>query len=174
MNTEALKVLRERRSIRKYKAEQITDQELDAVLEAGTYAPSGKNSQPCIIVAVQNKDDLATLRKLNAKVWGRDVDPYYASPTILIVLADSSVPTYQQDGCAVTTYLLAAAHAAGLGSCWINRERQMFEMEEGKALLKKWGIPEGYVGISGCSLGYIDGENPQAAPRKAKAIVRVK
>lgn len=174
MNTEALKVLRERRSIRKYKPEQISDAELNAVLEAGTYAPSGKNKQPATIIAVQNKEDIAVLKKLNATFFGKDIDTYYGSPTILLVLADPSTPTYVEDGSAVITYLLAAAHAVGLGACWINRERQMFETAEGKALLKKWGVPENLVGVAGCSLGYIDGENPKPHPRKENYIVRVK
>lgn len=174
MNTEALKVLRERRSVRKYKPEQITDTELSAVLEAGTYAPSAKNKQAATIIAVQNKEDIAVLRKLNAEALGNDIDPYYASPTILLVLADPSVPTYVEDGSAVITYLLVAAHAAGLGACWINRERQMFETAEGKALLKKWGVAENLVGVAGCSLGYIEGENPKPHPRKENYIFRVK
>lgn len=173
MNTEALNVLRERRSIRKYKPEQITDEELNTVLEAGTYAPSGKNRQIALIVAVQNAEDLAVLRKLNAEIWEKNADPYYGAPTILLVLSDPSVHTCVEDGCAVITYLLTAAHAAGLGACWINRERQMFERPEGKALLKKWGIPEHYVGVAGCSLGYIDGENPKPRPRKEGYIIRV-
>lgn len=173
MNTEALTVLRERRSIRKYKPEQITDAELNAVLEAGTYAPSAKNKQAATIVAVRNKEDLAVLRKMNAEILGIDKDPYYGAPTILLVLADPEVPTYREDGSAVMTYLLAAAHAAGLGACWINREKQMFEAAEGKALLKKWGLSESLVGVAGCSLGYIDGENPKPLTRKEGYIVRV-
>ncbi|CAK7072210.1 MAG: hypothetical protein DELT_01927 [Desulfovibrio sp.] len=174
MNTEALKILRERRSIRKYKNQQVSDEDLNAVLEAGTYAPTAKNKQAATIVAVQNAEDLAVIRKLNAQVWGKDIDPYYGSPTILLVLADPEVPTYVEDGSAVITYLLVAAHAVGLGACWINREREMFETAEGKALLKKWGLSENLVGVAGCSLGYIEGENPKPYPRKEKYIIHVK
>lgn len=174
MNTEALTVLKERRSIRKFKPQQITDAELEAVLDAGTYAPSGKGRQPCVIVAVQNTDDIARLSRMNAAVWGRDIDPYYGAPTILLVLSSTASDTPVEDGCAVITYLLAAAHAAGLGACWINRERQMFDSEEGKALLKKWGVLGDYTGIAGCSLGYIEGDNPKPAARKEGCIVRVK
>lgn len=174
MNTEALKVLKERRSVRRFKPQQITDAELDAVLEAGTYAPSGKGKQPCIIIAVQNKDDIARLSKMNAAVWGRDMDPYYGAPTILLVLSDTESSTPVEDGSAVITYLTVAAAAVGLGSCWVNRERQMFESEEGKALLKKWGVTGEYVGVAACSLGYIEGENPKAVKRKDGYVVRVK
>ena len=173
MRTEALTTLKERRSIRKFKPQQVSDAELNAVLDAGTYAPNGMGKQPCIIVAVQNEGDLAQLRKMNAAVLGKDMDPYYGAPTILLVLCDTSSPTPVESGSAVMTYLLAAAHAVGLGACWIHRERQMFDSPEGKALLKKWGITGDYVGVGGCALGYIDGGNPQAAPRKEGYIIRV-
>ncbi len=175
MNTEALKVLKERRSIRKFKKQQITDAELDAVLEAGAYAPSGKNRQPCIVIAVQNKDDIATL--MNAAFRDKDVDrntdPYYGAPTILLVLCDTKSTTPVEDGCATITYLTVAAAAVGLGACWINRERQMFDSAEGKALLQKWGVTGDYVGVAACALGYIEGENPKAPKRKNGYIVRV-
>lgn len=174
MKTETLEVLKERRSIRKFKPEQITDAELEAVLEAGTYAPSGKNRQPCIIIAVQNKDDIAALSTMNAAIWGKDKDPYYGAPTILLVLSDTNTTTPVEDGSAVTTYLTVAAAAAGLGTCWVNRERQMFDSEEGKALLRKWGVTGEYVGIAACSLGYIDGENPKALKRKDGYTIRVR
>lgn len=173
MNNEALKVLKERRSIRKFQPRQIRDEDLNAVLEAGTYAPSGMGKQPCIIVAVQNKDDIARLSKMNASVMGKDADPYYGAPTILLVLCDTASTTPVESGSAVMTYLLAAAHSAGLGACWVHREKQMFESEEGKNLLKKWGITGEYIGIGGCALGYVDGELPEAAPRKGGYIIRV-
>lgn len=174
MIKEALTVLKERRSIRKFKPQQITDEELNAVLEAGTYAPTGKNKQPVVIVAVQNKDDIAQLSRMNATIMGAGIDPYYGAPTILIVLCKPESSTPVEDGSAVTTYLLTAAQAVGLGGCWINRERQMFESDEGKALLQKWGLTGEYIGISACSIGYIEGENPKAPARKEGLIVRVK
>lgn len=174
MNKGVLKALKERRSTRKFKPEQISDEELNAVLEAGIYAPSGRGKQACIVIAVQNKDDIAQLSKMNAAIMGQDGEPYYGAPTILLVLCDASSPTIVENGGAVQTYLLAAAHAAGLGSCWIHRERQMFDSPEGKALLKKWGVNGDYVGVAGCAVGYIDGEAPDPAPRKEGYIIRVK
>ncbi len=174
MNSGALKLLHERRSIRKFKPQQIRDEELQAVLEAGTYAPNGMGKQPCIIIAVQNKEDINLLKKMNAGAMGKDTDPYYGAPTILLVLCDIVSPTPVESGSAVITYLLAAAHAAGLGGCWIHRERQMFDSLDGKALLKKWGVRGEYVGVAGCALGYIEGENPDPAPRKEGYIIHVK
>lgn len=174
MNTDALNALKKRRSIRSYKPEQITEAELNAVLEAGTYAPSGMGKQSAIIIAVQNKDAIKQLSAMNAAVIGKDIDPYYGAPTVLLVLTAASSATPVEDGSAVMTYLLAAAGAAGLGSCWIHRERQMFESPEGKALLQKWGVSGEYVGVAACALGYAAGETPQPAPRKEGYVIRVK
>ncbi|MDR0828013.1 MAG: nitroreductase family protein [Desulfovibrio sp.] len=165
--SETVKVLKSRRSIRSFQDKQVSDTDLRAVLEAGTYAPSGKGAQSCIIIAVQNKEDIAALTRMNAAVMGTSNDPYYGAPTILLILADRSAATPVEDGSAVTTYLLLAAEALGLGACWINRERQMFDSEEGKALLKKWGVKGEYMGVAACSLGYAAGEMKAPAARKA-------
>ena len=92
MNQEALKVLEERRSCRAYKPEQITEEELQAVLKAGTYAPTGMGRQSPIIVAVQDKEIIAALSKQNAAIMGKpDMDPFYGAPTVLIVLANKQI-----------------------------------------------------------------------------------
>lgn len=158
-----------RRSVRRYKAEQITREELDTVLEAGVYAPTAMNRQSPIIVAVQNAEDINTLSKLNAAVMGASHDPFYGAPTVLVVLADASNANAVPDGSLVMGNLMNAAHAIGLGSCWINRAREVFDGDEGKALLKKWGIEGDYIGIGNCILGYPD-EAPEAKPRKADYV----
>lgn len=175
MNLEALKVLRERRSCRSYKNEQIADAELEAVLEAGTYAPTGRGAQSPVIVAVQDRETIGRLRRMNAAIMGNpDADPFYGAPTVLVVLADKSLPTHVYDGACVMCNLLNAAHAAGLDACWINRAREEFDSEEGKALLKQWGIEGDYEGIGHCILGYRSGELQSAAERKADYVIRVK
>lgn len=87
MENEVLKAIKERRSIRRYKADQITDEELKTVLEAGTWAATGHGSQEPFIIAVQNPETCAQLRQMNAKAMGVESDPYYGAPTIVIVLA---------------------------------------------------------------------------------------
>lgn len=174
MNNEILKGIKERRSCRSYKAEQIKDTELDTVLEAATYAPTGRNLQAPKIVVVQDKETIEILRKLNAEVMGNpDSDPFYGAPTIAIVFSDKNVSTHLEDGSLVMGAMMLAAHAVGLGSCWIHRARQTFETETGKALMKKWGIGENYVGIGNCILGYAQVENPPARPRKEDYILKV-
>ena len=71
-----------------------------------------------------------------------------------------------QDASLVMGNLLNAAHALGLGSCWINRAREVFEMPEGKPLLEKWGVEGDWVGVGNCILGYADGPEPKPAPRR--------
>ena len=162
--------IKTRRSIRKFKDKQISDEELKTILEAGTYAPTGRGLQSPKIVVIQNPE---TIKELSA--WNRsffpvpvpeDLDPFYGCKTLLIVLADSEIPTYVEDGCSVLSVLVNAAHAVGVGSCWIHRAREEFSSEKGKELLKEWGIPETYEGIGHVVLGYADMEAPEPLPRK--------
>lgn len=171
---ETLNVLKERRSIRKYRAEQIRDEELDAILEAGTWAPSGMGRQSPVMVVVRDPETIAQLSARNAEIQGRPgTDPFYGAPTAVVVLADSAVPTWLQDGSLVMGNLMTAAQAVGVGSCWINRCMEYFDGAEGKELLKKWGLPETLRGVGICILGYADGPAPAPKPRKAGRIVRV-
>lgn len=174
INPEALTNLYERRSCRSYKKEQISEVELNAVLKAGTYAPTGRGLQSPKMVVVQNQELIKKLSKINADIMGSDGDPFYGAPTVIIVFADSSVNTYLEDGTLVMGNLLLAAHACNLGACWIHRAKQTFETEEGKALKKKWGLDDNYVGIGNCILGYADSPAPDAKPRKDDYIIYIK
>lgn len=166
METNFLEIIRTRRSCRSYKAEQITDEQLNAVLEAGTYAPTSRGLQSPFIVAVQNDDLKARLAKMNAEIMGVTTNPYYDAPTYVLVFVPAEAPNGIQDASLVLENMMLAAHAQGLGSCWIHREREMFATEEGQELMKQWGLPEGLVGIGALALGYPDGEPAPAKPRK--------
>ena len=163
---EAYENLLTRRSVRKYKPEQITDAELDAVLKAGTYAPTAKGTQSPLIVAVQNRDDIARLSALNAAIMGVESDPFYGAPTVVVVFAEGGNRNGIQDASLVMGNLMNAAHALGLGSCWVNRAFETFETPEGRELLKKWGVEGDWIGVGNCILGYPDCEPPAPAPRK--------
>lgn len=158
-----------RRSIRKYKPEQISREELDIVLQAGISAPTGKNRQSPILIAVQNKEVRDLLSRMNAQVLGADVDPFYGAPTVVVVLAEANSPHAVQDGSLVLGNMMNAAKAIGLGSCWINRAREVFDSEEGKQLLAQWGVGGDYIGVGNCILGYPD-EDPVMKPRKPDYI----
>lgn len=173
-NNEILKGIEERRSCRSFMPLQIKDEELDTILKAATYAPTGRNLMAPKMVVVQDKETIEVLRKLNAKAMGsEDSDPFYGAPTVVIVFSDSTISTHVEDGSLVMGTLLLAAHAVGVGSCWIHRARETFNTAEGKALMKKWGIDEKYVGIGNCILGYPASPSAPARPRKEDYIIKV-
>ena len=167
---ETIKTITQRRSIRSYLPDAIPQETLDEILTAGTYAASGMGMQSPIIVAVTNKEVRDRLSRMNAAIMGTDTDPFYGAPVVLVVLADKNRPTHVYDGSLVMGALMDAAYSLGVGSCWIHRAKEEFETEEGKALLKEWGIEGDYEGIGHCILGYAKGETPKAKPRKEDYI----
>ena len=171
---ESIKNMIERRSIHSFKPDaMVSKEDMDAIIEAGTYAATGMGMQSPIIIAVTNKETRDQLSKMNATIMRRDMDPFYGAPVVLIVLADKNRPTHIYDGSLVMGNLMNAAASLGIGSCWIHRAKEEFESEEGKALLKKWGIEGDYEGIGHCVLGYPDGVVPKAKPRKENYVYYV-
>ena len=169
---EAMNNLLTRRSVRRYQDTQVPDELLDQVLEAGLYAPTGMNRQNIVMVAVRDKETRDHLMRMNAAVMGSQNDPFYGAPCVIVVLGDPEIYPVVENGSLVLGNLMNAAHAVGLGSCWIHRAKQMFETEEGKALLKKWGLKDSLVGIGNCILGY-PAETPAAKPRLDGRIVKI-
>ena len=123
--------------------------------------------------AVQDPETISYMSALNAEIQGKPgTDPFYGAPTVVVVLGDGEKANWLQDGSLVMGNLMNAAAALGLGSCWINRARELFDRPEGRELLKKWGLPETYRGVGNCILGYVDGELPAPKPRKEGWIIR--
>jgi nitroreductase len=171
---ETIKTILERKSCRSFKEEQISDEQLQTVIEAGLSAPSGRNMQNTIIVAVQDKETINRLSKINASVMGAENDPFYGAPCVVVVFADSSVLTAVEDGSLVIGNMLLAAESLGVGACWIHRAKQMFETDGGKALMKKWGVEDKYIGVGCCVLGYpSEGGKKTAPPRREGRIIKV-
>lgn len=170
---ETMQTILSRRSCRSYKPEQIREEDLQQILLAGTDAATGRGLQPVKIVVVQDPETIAQLRRMNAEIMGVTSDPFYGAPTVCVVLADTDTYTWLEDGSLVMGNLMLAAEAVGAASCWIHRARQEFDSPEGKALLKKWGIPERYRGVGHCILGYAAEEPAPAKARKADFIHRV-
>lgn len=171
-----IEAMKTRRSARKYKDDPIPKEVLDTILEAGTYAATGMGKQSPVILAVTNRELRDRLSEMNKKVMGmagKDFDPFYGAPVVLVVLANRSVPTYLYDGSLVMGNLMLAAREQGIGSCWIHRAKEEFDSEEGKQILKDLGIEGDYEGIGHCILGYAKGKAPKAAPRKENYIYRV-
>lgn len=169
---ETLQTLKTRRSIRKYKNQQVPEELLNQILEAGTYAPSGMGKQSSVMVVVQDSEMVSRLSEMNAKVMGTDSDPFYGAPTVIVVFSDTKRPTHVEDGSLIMGNLMNAAHSVGIDSCWIHRAREVFDSEEGRKIKEQWGIDSDYVGIAHCVLGYRDCEYPKAAPRKETYIIR--
>ena len=170
---ETISCLLNRRSVRAYRPEQIKPAELETILQAGLYAPSAMNLQPSIMLVIQDRETISTLSRLNAEVMGRDTDPFYGAPTVIVVLADKNAPNHVQDASLVMGNLMNAAFSLGVDSCWINRAREVFEMPEARALLREKGISDDYVGVGNCILGYRSGELPAAPPRREGRIIKL-
>lgn len=172
---EVLKAMIERRSCRKYKPDAVPQEKLDAILEAGLYAASGRGQQAAICIAVTDRAVRDALSKVNCEIGGWDAgfDPFYGAPMVIAVLADRSRPTYVYDGSLVLGNLMLAAHAVGLASCWIHRAKETFEREEGKRLLKQLGIEGDWEGVGFCILGVPDGDLTQPPERKENRIYTV-
>ena len=175
---ETMNALLERRSCKAYKPDPVPEDVLEEILEAAKYAPSGMGKQSPIILAVTNKEMRDRIARLNAAVMGKgpEADPFYGAPVVLVVLADKAFGTYICDGSLAMGNLLHAAYDKGLGSCWVHRAKEVFEGEEGKAILAELGIEGDYEGIGNCILGYRDETVPYRdhLPRKENYIYYVK
>lgn len=172
---ETLKILKTRRSIRKFKNDEIPQEILEQIIEAGTYAPTAMGKQSPVIIAVTNKDLRDKIVRENAKIggWKEDFDPFYGAPVILLVAA-KNLANAVYDGSCVITNLMNAAWTLGIGSCWIHRAKEELESDFGKQLLKSLDIDGDYVGVGHVALGYIDGENPEPKLRKENWVYWVK
>ncbi len=173
MSNEVLNTIKARRAVRAYKPDAVPAELLDAVLEAGTYAPTGGGHQSPVIITVTSDEYRKEIARLNAGVMGSTGDPYYGAPVIVLVLADGTASTFVEDGSCVLENMMLAAASLGLGSVWVHREREIFDSEKGKTLLRAWGLSETLRGIGSIALGYPDGAPVEAAKRKDDYIVRV-
>ena len=161
MENNFLSLIKTRRSVRAYKPQPVPSEALDAVLEAGTYAPTGGGRQSPTIIAITDPK------------YRQNTDPYYGAPVVILVLADGSANTFVEDGSCVLENMMLAAHALGLGTVWVHREREVFDSESGKALLREWKLPETLRGVGAIALGYPAKEAGQPAARKQNYIVRI-
>ncbi len=169
---EIIQSMKDRRSVRSFRPDEVPEELIRQVIEAGLYAASGKGKQSVRIIAVTDRELRDRLSEENRKIggWEEGFDPFYGAPVVLIVVADKQFPTYSYDGSLAMGNMMLAAHALGLGSCWIHRCKQEFESDIGKELLQKAGWEGDFEGIGHCILGYAEGTLPEAAPRNENRV----
>ena len=169
---EIIKAMEERRSIRKFKPDMPAKEDLEQIIEAGLYAANGMGKQATITIAVTNKELRNRLSEINAKIggWKEGFDPFYGAPAILIVLADKNWANRVYDGSLVMGNMMLAAYSLNLGSIWIHRAKEEFELPEYQELLKEIGVEGEWEGIGHCAVGYVDGEFPKPAKRKDNRV----
>lgn len=165
---EIIKAMEERRSIRKFKPDMPAKDNLEQVVEAGLYAANGMGKQAVITVAVTDREVRDRLSAANCKIggWEEGFDPFYGAPVIFIVLAEKNCATRVYDGSLVLGNMMLASHSFGLGSIWIHRAKEEFEMKEWQKFLADIGVEGEWEGIGHLAVGYTDGEIPKAAKRK--------
>ena len=169
---EIIKAMIERRSIRKFKSDMVSKEDINKIIEAGLYAANGMGKQAVITIAITNKKLRDKIAEDNRQIggWDKGFDPFYNAPVILIVLAQKDWRNKVYDGSLVIGNMMLAAHSLGLGSIWIHRAKEEFETEEYKKLLKDIGVEGEWEGIGHCAIGYIDGDIPKPAPRKENRV----
>ena len=167
---DVIKVMCDRRSVRAYRQDEVPRELIEQVIETGLWAPSGMGRQSPIILAITDRALRDTLAAANAKVMGVEADPFYGAPVVLVVLAPRDVPTHVYDGSLVMGNLMLAASTVGLGSCWIHRAKETFELPEFKQVLSELGVDGDYEGIGNCILGW-PAEEPEPKPRRDGRVV---
>jgi nitroreductase len=190
-----LECILSRRAIRKYKREQVSEEQLETILLAGAYAPSAGGRQSAMMVVCQNQEINTALGAINRAVFHRDRTPasairvsadqpsiaddptiasaFYDAPTVITVFAPKRALYGDADCCVMAENMMLAAHSLGVGSCLVGRARDAFASEFGQKLQRDWGISEDYEARFHVALGYMDGELPKAKPRREDRIKRI-
>lgn len=153
-------ILISRRSCRTFTNQPLAKDVLDKILYAGLCAPSAMNLQKTKILVFQDLDTIQTLSKLNAEILGTNTDPLFKAPAVAVVFYPKDAKTGMQDASLVMGNLMNEAYTQGVGSCWINRAKEMFELEAGKAILTKYELND-YAAVACCILGYPDATKPR-------------
>jgi nitroreductase len=184
---ETLNSIRNRRSTRSFQSEQIENDELQAIIDAGIYAPSATNLQPWHFTVIQNKDILdrlsAGFKELAKnsnneylKKFGNS-DNYHVfhnAPTVVIVSGDENIKSAPVDCAATVENMLVAAESLKIGSCWIGLIAFLLNSEEGIEYIKELEIPQGFKQIHAVALGYKKNKPTNAPARKENTVNYIK
>ena len=149
-----LDAIKNRRACRAFKDQAVEQEKIDEIIEAGLLAPSGMNRQTPVIIAIKDKKTRDALQALNGKIMGRDGDPFYGAPVILLVIANKNGLSLHDGGAAIENMLLEATNQ-GLASCWIHRADEEIKTEEGRKILSFIGLNfDDYIGVGHVIIGY--------------------
>ena len=173
---EVIKAMLTRRSTKNFKPDMIPESDIDTIIQAGLYAANGRGRQASIVVAISDKKVRDRLSEVNCQIggWPAGFDPFYGAPVVLVVLDEKSDSTKVYDGSLVMGNMMLAASSLGIGSCWIHRARETFELDEFKEFLKSIGVRGEYEGVGHCVLGYPASEKREAVERKSGRVFYVK
>lgn len=166
---ETVKNLISRKSCKSYQDKHVSKELLDEIVAAGLNAPSGMNKQTPRFVVVSDDQVVKQLSDMNAAVAGMPFDPFYGAKDVIIVLAKKEA-TYLYDDSLAMGNLMNAAWSMGIGSRWIHRAKEVFESDEGKKLLKAWGIEDEVEGIGFCILGYAKEEKEKTEIQEGRVF----
>ena len=149
-----LDVIKNRRACRAFKDQEVEQSKIDEIIEAGLLAPSGMNRQTPVVIAIKDKKTRDELMELNRSIMGRDGDPFYGAPVILLVIANKNGLSLHDGGATIENMLLEATNQ-GLASCWIHRAEEEIRSEEGRRILSFTGLNfDDYIGIGHAIVGY--------------------
>ena len=189
-----LEFIKSRRTIRKYLPEQIKDEELNAIVEAGLYAPSAGGRQNPKFLIIQNEDILQKLGIINRNAYGKATSDniryvsknqpsiadtndiktgFYNAPTVIAIFAPKSWCYAVHDCTMAAESMTLMAWSLGIGSCYVSRSEETFYTDYGREIMKHAGIEEDYEAKVFLTLGYPDGEIGNAKPRKENRVVKI-
>ena len=183
---ETVKTIMERRSVRKYKPQQITEQELECILNCGLYAPSARNTQNWHFTVIQNADLISWMNdKIKENIppeaaalykerqGGReDYSIFYGAPTLVLVSGEAG-NAYTDSNCGYAVQnMCLAAQSLGVGSIVIGMASFLFSTPEADAYAKEFGVPDGYKPLYVVCFGYADmlPESPERLEGKVNYI----
>lgn len=163
---ELINTILERRSVREYQPKPVDRAQLFFLVQAGDFAPSAMNQQGRKIVALSSR---ARIDEMLA-AGGIEGDPYYGAQTAVVVFADKDCIAPAEGASLSLENMMLAAHAMGLGSCWIHAVTRIFQTEAGKELQKKWSVPENFFAVGSIAVGTPAGPLPDPKPRKQGVV----
>lgn len=182
-----LDIIKKRRTTRKFKQEQIKDEEIQAIIQAGLYAPSAHNQQSWHFTVVQNKE---LIQELNAATKNelknlpepsvqnmannKDFDIFYGAPTVVIISGENTAILPYVDCAAATENMFIAAESLEIGGCWNGFVGYYFSNKKDDEIKNKLNIPEGYTPYYAAVFGYIEARGTNAPARKENKVNYIK